>query len=193
MAGVSRYGNWPMIDVPDGGSANTLPSFQCTQKIDISTAAVTKSGIDDVAKPVLTTTRSAGLSWRRAGEMPAAMEIGVVMMKASNANFPERDSAGKMILVTGLPVWYEFPKSRVKTRRIDVRYWLMSGRSVPIWWLNLTTSSCNANGPSTRRPTLPGKTLTMKNTIVAKTHRVTKADAIRRRTYRPMQPPSGIR
>ena len=51
-----------MTDVPVGGSANTWPSFQCTQKIDINTAAVTKSGIDDVAKPALTTTRSATLS-----------------------------------------------------------------------------------------------------------------------------------
>src|SRR3954464_15265237 len=100
MAGVSRYGNWPMIDVPAGGSANTLPSFQCTQKIDINTAAVTKSGIEDVANPVLSKTRSAALSLRRAGKIPAAIEIGIVITNASKASFPERNSAGKMIFVT---------------------------------------------------------------------------------------------
>ena len=42
-----------MTDVPGGGLANTLPIFQCTQNIDSSTAAVTNSGIDDVARPIV--------------------------------------------------------------------------------------------------------------------------------------------
>ena len=125
--------------------------------------------------------------------MPAAIEIGMVMTNASSASLPERNSAGTMTSFTGAPLWYELPKSSVNTRRIDVRYWLINARSVPIWWLNRTTSSSDANGPSTWRPTLPGRTLTMRNTIVAKTHNVTTADAMRRSTYRPMEPPSGVR
>ena len=73
--------------------------------------------------------------------MPAAMEIGIVMMNASRASLPERNSAGKMIFVTALRLWYESPKSSVNTRRIDVKYWLINGRSVPIWWLYRATSS----------------------------------------------------
>ena len=52
---AGRYG------VPGGGLANTLPNRNWMANSDIKSAAVTNSGIDEVARPTLTTTRSAEL------------------------------------------------------------------------------------------------------------------------------------
>src|SRR3954454_16478122 len=120
--------------------------------------------------------------------MPAAIEIGTVITNASRASLPERNRAGKMMFFTRPPLRYEWPKSRVNRRRIDVAYWLISGRSAPRAWLYLATSSFAANAPRTRRPGSPGNTFTTRNTIVARSHRVTTADAKRLSKNRPMVP-----
>ena len=78
------------------------------------------------------------------------------------------------------------------------KYWVISGLSTPSFWLIAHTSSSAANAPSTLRPTLPGSTLTIMNTMVASNHKVITVDANRRRrnlrtltpNYVRLQPPT---
>ena len=125
--------------------------------------------------------------------MPAAMEIGIVMTNASRASLPERNSAGKMIFVTALTALVRVPEVQ-REHPTDRREVLADQRAVGADLVvepgHVVFEGERAEHPATRR--CPAMTLTMRNTIVARIHNVTTADAKRRSTYRPMEPPSWV-
>src|ERR687890_858709 len=58
-------------------------------------------------------------------------------------------------------------------------YCVRIGLSVPSVWFSWSTAVCEANGPSTRRATLPGSTFAMKKTRMLSSTRVTSPRATR--------------
>src|SRR5688572_1051346 len=158
------------------------PSFQ-----PITTCRIThetNSGIDELARPAVTTVRSAIFPCLRAAKMPAAMLIGIVSTSAKAASLSERPNADPITSVTGLFWTYESPKSSVTTLFSIRTYCSINGSLVPSSSLIWSTTSCDWNGPASRRPTSLGKTLLIMNTIVTTSHKVTSENATRRSTYR---------
>ncbi len=69
----------------------------------------TNSGIDELARPSVTTDRSAILPCRRAAKMPAMMLSGIVSTSAYASSFIERQNASPITSDTGLFCAYESP------------------------------------------------------------------------------------
>src|SRR5438045_5904 len=92
-AGMSRYRTWVKNPDPSGGLAKTGNQSSSTQKMVNKMEAVTNSGIDELASPLMTMPRSAALSLRRAAYAPAKIAMGMVSMSARRASLAERYNA----------------------------------------------------------------------------------------------------
>ena len=92
-----------------------LSQWRLRPKATASSAPVTNSGIDEVARPTMTMPRSISVSRFRAAMTPAMIASGAVISIARPASFDERNSAGARRPFHTSVRWFlhECPKSRV--------------------------------------------------------------------------------
>ena len=105
-------------------------------------------------------------------------------MNATSASFSELMSAGSSRSQAGTCFVPDIPRSPCRSPPAQSVYWTKSGRFVPSCSLSASTDSWVANGPSTARPTLPGRMVEIAKTITLRRKSVISARPMRLRRKR---------
>ena len=122
--------------------------------------------------PPITMNRSSLVSRLRAAVTPANIAIGTVMTNASRASLAERSRGPWSTSVTSRSLLKDFPRSKWTSPFMYRPYCVSTESLRPHFSLNRSTASGVAVFPRTLLATLCGSTLTVRKTMVTRSHSV---------------------